>query len=399
MSKHSTETLLGPDPLTAVIRGRVREAIETIVEEELTSALQVRPAERSPVRQGYRHGHRRRTVGTSVGAVPVRVPRARVRSAQGALQEWRSTVLPRYQRRVRAVDAAILGVYLSGGNTRRVQAALRPLLRGVPLSKSTVSRIVARLKAQYAAWQRRDLGATPCVLLYLDALGVPIRRAGKVVRTPIQAVIGVRPTGEKVLLTLRLAGSESQASWQAVLDDLTARHLARPVLTVVDGCPGLRAALAATWPGLAVQRCTVHKLRNLLAAAPKHAQDAIREDYHAIVYAATTAAATAAYTAFRRKWGKRCPAVVRSLEEAGSELLTFLAFPASQWKALRTTNCIERLHEEFRRRVKTQSALPTEEAALVLLFGLLASGQIRMRRLTGYHDLPLVLTQHQQAVA
>ena len=155
---------------------------------------------------------------------------------------------------------------------------------------------------------------------------------------------------------------------------------------MIDGHPGLRKAVGLGWPAAVVQRCCVHKLRNLERKAPKHTLAEIRADFHRIVYAESTAAARAAYTAFERTWTSRCPGVVRSLQEGGEELLTFFQFPKRQWKTLRTTNVIERLNEEFRRRVKTQGALPTEDAALVLLFGLVVSGQIRLRRLDGWRQ-------------
>ena len=145
---------------------------------------------------------------------------------------------------------------------------------------------------------------------------------------------------------------------------------------------------------LAVQRCCVHRLRNLERKAPKHALAEIRDDFHRIVYAANADTARTANGAFERTWAKRCPGVVTSLREGGDELLTFFTFPKAQWKTLRTTNVIERLHEEFRRRVKTQGSLPTEDAALVLLFSLVASGQIKLRRIDGWRKIAAVLSQH-----
>src|SRR5581483_8138294 len=176
-----------------------------------------------------------------------------------------------------------------------------------------------------------------------------------------------------------------------VLDDLGARGLKAPVLCIIDGHPGLRRAVERVWPTAAVQRCCVHKLRNLELKTPKHARAEIRDDFPRIVYAESGDAARAAVTAFERKWATRCPGAVRSLQEGGAELLTFFSFPRAQWKTLRTTNVIERLNEEFRRRVKTQGALPTEDAALVLLFALVASGQIKLRRLDGWRKLAAVL--------
>jgi putative transposase len=155
----------------------------------------------------------------------------------------------------------------------------------------------------------------------------------------------------------------------------------------------LRCVVGEVWPRVAVQRCCVHKLRTLERKAPKHALAEIRDDFHRIVYAASADAARLAYAVFERTWGKRCPGVVASLREGGDELLTFFNFPRAQWKTLRTTNVIERLHEEFRRRVKTQGSLPSEDAALVLLFSLVASGQIKLRRIDGWRKIATVLSQ------
>jgi transposase-like protein len=152
-------------------------------------------------------------------------------------------------------------------------------------------------------------------------------------------------------------------------------------------------------PRAAVQRCCVHKLRNLERKAPKHALTEIRDDFHRIVYAANAEAARTAYAAFEHRWAKRCPGVVTSLREGDDELLTFFRFPKAQWKTLRTTNTIERLHEEFRRRVKTQGSLPTEDAALVLLFSLVAGGQIKLRRIDGWRKIAAVLSQHTEVAA
>jgi putative transposase len=143
---------------------------------------------------------------------------------------------------------------------------------------------------------------------------------------------------------------------------------------------------------VAIQRCTVHKLRNLLTHAPRRLHDALRDDSHAIVFAEDGAAARRAYLAFIKTWTQGCPGAVTSPEEAGAELPTFFRYPRSQWKSWRTTNSIERLHLEFRRRVKTQGSFPTADAALALLYGLMASGQIVFRKLEGWQEMARALT-------
>jgi putative transposase len=195
---------------------------------------------------------------------------------------------------------------------------------------------------------------------------------------------------------MELCNGESFAAWIGCLHDLVARGLRAPLLCIIDGNAGLRRAVGEIWPQAAVQRCCVHKLRNLERKAPKHALVEIRDDFHRIVYAVSAEAALIAYAAFERTWGKRCPGVVKSLPEGGDELLTFFRVPTAQGKALRSTNVFERLHEEFRRRVKTQGSLPSEDAALVLLFSLVASGQIKLRKIDGWRKIAAVLSPHTQ---
>lgn len=380
------EALLGPDPLTEALRAKVRELIETLVDAELTEVLAAVPYQRSETRRGYRHGRTARLLTTGLGATRLTLPRARLDTGPGT-EEWQSQLLRRYQRRAAAVDAALLGTLCSGANSRRLKGALRPLLRGAPLSKSAVSRVVRRVQALFEQWRRRPLQEEGGVVLYLDAIALRVRLAQPVTSVPVLVAVGVRADGQKGGLDLELLTSESTAAWQGLLEGLLARGLRRPQLCVIDGNPGLRAALASRWPGIAVQRCTVHKLRNLQRHAPRHAHEELRADDHRIVYAESEAQAREAYRAFLAKWEKRASKVAASLREAGDALLTFSRFPVSQWKVLRTTNAIERLHGEFRRRVKTQGALPPAPAAAVLFFALLLTGQIQMRRIDGWREL------------
>jgi putative transposase len=251
----------------------------------------------------------------------------------------------------------------------------------------------------WKAWRARSLADLDVIYLYLDGFALRVRTAGKVVSVPVLGVVGVLSDGHKHLLALELCGGESFAAWKGCLDDLMARGLRAPVLAIIDGNAGLRRAVGLVWPRAAVQRYCVHKLRNLERKASKHALAEIRGDFHRIVYAATADAARTAYMAFERTWVKRCPGVVTSLREGGDELLTFFRFPKTQWKTLRTTDTIERLHEEFRRRVKTQGSLPSEDDALVLLFSLVASGQIKLRKIDGWRTIATVLSEHTAVAA
>lgn len=376
--------------LGELIHQHVRAAVEQAVQEELAAVLDAGRYERRATRGGYRNGHKHRTLTGPTGPLGLTLPRALVFTPRGR-QEWVSTVVPRYQRRLREVNTAVAMTYLAGANTRRLKGALRPLLKAAPLSRSAVSRIVGTLKGALETWAARSLAELDVVYVYLDAIALRIRCAGRVGSTPVLAAVGVLADGTKQLLALELCGGESADAWQSFVDGLVARGLRAPLLCIIDGNPGLRRAVSRGWPRAAVQRCCVHKLRNLQAKAPAHARGEVTADFHRIVYAESGAAARAAYTRFERTWATRCPGVVRSLQEGGDELLTVFDFPREQWKTLRTTNVIERLNEEFRRRVKTQGSLPGEDAALLLLYSLLATGQITLRKLDGHEKMAAVI--------
>jgi putative transposase len=381
------------DLLTEHLRARIAEWLTAILEAEITEVLgAVRYARTGDERRGYRHATRSRTVTTSIGSTTVAVPRGRLFGANGG-SEWRSSLLPRYARRTRCVDEGILGTYLAGANTRRLKGALAPLLGDAPLSRSAVSRVMRILREQCEAWRTRPLVDRGILYLFLDAIHVRVRVDRRVQVVPVLVALGVTAAGEKELLALQLVTSESTAAWAALVEDLAGRGLAAPVLCVIDGNAGVRRAVTTTWPKTLVQRCVVHKLRNLEAHAPKRALDELRADYHAITQASSLRVAQDAYRRFIARWQPRSEAVVRSLKEAGEELLTVYSFPRSQWKCLRTTNAIERLHEEFRRRVKTQAAQPNDSTVVRLFYALYASGQIRLRRIDGWADLRDVLAR------
>ena len=399
------ETSTGPgtilqfrQDIEAQFRKHIREALEIALKEELAATLASERHERTDRRRGYRNGVSERTLTTPDGTRTVAVPRGRIVGRDGATHEFHSQLLPRYARRTREIDEAILGCYLGGVNSRRIRTALKPLLGERHLSKSAVSRIVARLKALFATWQDRDLSTERYPIVFLDGFHLKVRVARRVVSVPVLAALGVAENGQKCLLDLRIAASEADATWGGLITSVQQRGLAAPLLLVVDGNAGLKKALAR-WEGVRVQRCTTHKLANLKAHCPKHAQAEMKRDFDRLLYAADGLAARAAYDAFVKKWSTLCPAVATSLEEAGLELLTFYDFPKGMWKSLRTTNTLENLNREFRRRTKTQASFGTEDAALIILYGLVAFGQIQLRKIDGHHQLPSFIAKEWKKVA
>jgi transposase-like protein len=381
------------DPIESGVRGRVRSFIEELIRCELDAVLsrprygRAKNADRGVGSIiGHRHGSRTRSLAGSFGKTEITVPRARLQTPKGGTTEWHSKALRTYQRRTLTADALIASAYLAGTNTRRVRRALAALFRDA-VSKDIVSRVWRKIKSDWDAWNRRSLADEPIVRLILDGTVVRVRLDRKATSVSLLVVIGVRTDGQKVLLAVKHMGGESTEAWRSVLDDLIARGLRRPAFLIVDGAPGLEKAIAAVWDGVPVQRCTVHKHRNLLAHAPERLHEEIGADYTDMIYAATPDDIAVRRKAFVRKWRLKHRAVADSLEEAGDRLFTFAQLPPSQWRSARTTNAIERLHEEFKRRIKTQTVLPSAETAAMLFWALLASGQINMRKVDGWQTL------------
>ena len=408
------------DQLEATVRDHVRGFIEVLVEAELRAFLGRGRYMRKPASiearaaaevqeglgneepavtpastlaggvRGHRNGCRKRTIMGTFGKLTVSVPRARLDTPDGRTTEWVNTTLPKYRRRTKEVDALIAGAYLSGTNTRRVGRALASLFKGA-VSKSVVSRVWRKIKADWDNWNKRDLANEDIVRLILDGTHVKVRMDKKATAVSLLVVLGIHRDDQKVLLAVKNMGGESEAAWRTILDDLTKRGMRKPELAIVDGAPGLEKALVTLWSDLAVQRCTVHKLRNLIAHAPKKFAEEIAADYADMIYAADAATVAKKRKAFLNKWFVKCEAVAASLEEAGELLFTFTRLPVEQWKSARTTNAIERLHEEFKRRIKTQTVLPSAETAAMLFWALLASGQITLRKVDGWATLPTPL--------
>src|SRR5579864_9157952 len=338
------------DPIEAGVRERVRGLIEAMIEAELEDVLS-RPRYGRRTKKGddegaagvagHRHGRRVRTLMGTFGKTEIAVPRARLNTCDGKTTEWRSQALRAYQRRTRAADALIAGTYLSGTNTRRVRRALSALFGGA-VGKDVVSRVWRKVKSDWDAWNARSLADEAIVRLILDGTVVRVRLDRKATSISLLVVLGVRRDGQKVLLAVKQMGGESAEAWRTVLDDLIKRGLQRPELLIVDGGAGLESAIAAVWDRVPVQRCTVHKHRNLLAHAPERLHDEISADYKDMIYADTREEIETRRKAFIRKWRLKHRAVADSLEEAGDRLFTFTRLPPDQWRSVRTTDALDK---------------------------------------------------------
>ena len=228
-----------------------------------------------------------------------------------------------------------------------MRRALNAVFAG-PVGKDVVSRVWRKTKGDWDAWNARSLAEEPIVRLILDGTVARVRLDRRATSISLLVALGdARRRPEDAARDQEHGRGRRGGLACAARRSRPARIANAGALVVIDGAPGLEKAVAALWPDMAVQRCTVHKHRNLLAHAPERLHEEISNDYRDMIYAATRGEVETRRKAFIRKWRLKCRAVADSLEEAGDRLFTFTRFPPSQWKSIRTSNAIERLHEEF----------------------------------------------------
>jgi transposase-like protein len=300
------------------------------------------PSERIDYRNGYYH----RNLVTSFGLLEdLKVPRTR----NGGYQ---SQLFDPYQRRWKRVDDWIRDLFISGVSTRDVSWVMESLLK-VEVSRSEVSVIVQMLDNQVRAYHRREL-ADDYVYIFFDGVTVKVRSCGKVVKKLVLVAYGIRSDGTREMIDYRVAKSESEQDWTVFLNDLYRRGLKgeRLRMIVIDGGKGLKAALDMVYPHAKRQRCWVHKLRNMANKLPARHRDECLKGAQKIYWAANKTEAIKCFKAWKQKWGKLVPKVVDCLEKDLEELLTFFDEDKKLWSKLRTTNAIERVFRELRKRTR-----------------------------------------------
>lgn len=296
----------------------VRRLMESAMEEELLEQLRAGRYRRSGLRRGYRNGHRQRSILTELGLLEhLQVPRDR----DG---HYQPTVLPRYQRRQEAVNRLVREMFLSGVSTRKVREVVEPLL-GAGVSAQTVSRITRSLDAQVRCYHRRPLADHYCYLL-LDGITLKVKGATGVRKRLVLCAYGITTQGQRELLNFRQATTESEAQWEAFLQDLYQRGLEGRGLHLVttDGCPGLHQALDTVYPYVPRQRCWAHKLRNVAAKLRRRDQEECLGQAKKIYQADTRREAVVRFREWRKRWREAAPKGVKCLEEDLEELLPFL---------------------------------------------------------------------------
>ena len=377
------------DPLAELLRRGARELIGQAVTEEFEVFLQQHAARRdvegrrAVVRNGYLP---EREVLSAIGPVPVRLPRTRDRSGEGV--RFRSSLVPRYVRRSKSVDAVLPWLYLKGVSTGNMGEALAALVgkEAVGLSAAVVSRLKARWADEYEAWRRTPLGKDHWVYLWADGIYSGLRADDQ--RLCLLVVIGVNERGQKRFLAIEDGVRESTESWRGVLRDLKARGLKiPPKLAVGDGALGFWAALEEILPETRDQRCWVHKTANVLNYLPKSIQAKAKSMLHEIWMAESRADAEAAFDRFIETFRAKYPKATECLAKDRKALLAFYDFPAEHWIHIRTSNPIESTFATVRHRTDRTKGCVSRSSLLGLTYKLATSAEKSWNRLRGFERL------------
>jgi len=385
------------DPLTDVLRAGARRLLAQAIELEADAFLADMRNLKLPDGRArlVRHGHGpEREIQTGIGPVPVSRVRIRDRGVTTAVDRVRfsSSILPKWARRTRSLDALLPVLYLRGVSTGDFQDALAALLGcdAPNLSPSVIARLTAEWQAEYVRWQGRDLSARRYVYVWAD--GVYLQARMEEHAECMLVLIGATPEGRKELVGFQVGVRESAQSWRELLIEVKRRGLTiAPEIAVGDGALGFWKALDEIYPGTRHQRCWLHKIGNVLNKVVKSVQPAMKADLREIHGAPTRAAAEGAVNVFVEKYGAKYPQAAECLTKDQDALLAFYDFPAEHWDHLRTSNPIESVFATVRHRtVRTKGALSPTTARL-MVFKLVMAASKTWRRLKGENQLPKVV--------
>ena len=347
----------------ADVGDRVRQAAETVyqalIEAELTETIGAALHERTDTRTNLRNGHRTRTLSTTAGDLELRIPKLRTGSFFPSLLERR--------RRVdQALFAVVMEAYLHGVSTRKVDDLVKALGADTGISKSEVSRICADLDQEVGAFRDRSLAEQTFPYVFLDATYCKARVNHRVVSQAVVIATGVRADGWREVLGFAVGDSEDGAFWTAFLRSLKARGLGGVQLVISDAHIGLKQAISAVLLGAAWQRCRVHFLRNVLAQVPKGSAEMVAAAIRTIFAQPDAAHVREQLGVIAGMLGRQSVKVETMLRDAAEDLLAFTGFPAAHWKKIWSTNPLERLNKEVKRRTDVVGVFPNPEALLRL---------------------------------
>jgi len=371
--ENNQEQTISQKEFQELLRTKLREAIRltliTILEEEVEAFIGAKPYQRVAQRRDYRNGSYSRDLGTGMGVIEnLPVPRTR--------KGFQTQLFERYQRRRAELDEAISDMFIGGVSTSGVGEVVEVLTGSKP-SASTVSRVYHRLEDEFAQWQKRSLAAK-YIYAFADGTYFTVIYEGEGCKMPILAVVGITEQGEREVLAFSVGERENQAAWEALLEDLKQRGVTAIDLWITDGNRAMLNAIELKFSTSRRQRCVRHKMNNILSYIPESQQQQVEPELKAIFYQQSREKADQEVAAFCEKYAKRYPTAIECLKRDLEACLTFYDFPQNHWKTIRTTNVIERLFGQVKKRSHKMAApFRNEESCLLMFYAVIRSLKFR----------------------
>lgn len=350
------------DMIRQNVKETVAQYLTSLMKAELTDFLGREEYERCEGETNHRNGSYGRDFALKgIGEVAVKVPRDRKGN-------FKTEVIPRSKQYEDSLREEMCAVFLAGVSTRTLSLISERLI-GRKISATEVSNASKELVETAEAWRQRDLSKEKIKYIYADGTLFFMRVDGSVERVPLLVAIGVTEDGYRTVLGIQSGDKESATTWREFFTDLKRRGLDSSTveLGIIDGLPGLERIFKEEFLNAKVQRCQIHVARNILAKVPKKLKKTIADEVRSIFYASSKKKALEFFDQFRDRWEKEIPSAVKCLENSLDSCLTYLKFPEEEWICLRTTNVIERVNKEFKRRTKPMEILAGERSCYTLL--------------------------------
>lgn len=376
MMNHKRLDEEGQAVIEEVLQERLRLAIKytlvQVLEEEVEAFVNAAPYQRSPDRRDQRNGDYERNLGTSMGVIEdLPVPRTR--------QGFRTELFERYQRRQAELDEAILEMFVGGVSTAKVGEVVE-VLSGAGLSSSTVSRIFHSLDEEFESWKSRPL-QNHYLYVFADGTYFTVIYGEDGCKMPILAVMGIDETGKRDVLAFTVGERENQNAWEDLLENLKNRGIQQIDLWITDGNQAMLNAIQNKFSTSQRQRCMKHKIENILGYVPEKQQESVRAELKTIFYQESRPKADQLAAAFIEKYTPIYPSAVDCLKRDWEACLTFYNFPEKHWKFIRTTNVIERLFGEVKKRShKMAAAFRNEDSCMLMFYAVVRS--LKLRRIS-----------------
>jgi putative transposase len=354
------------------LRLSIRHTVITVLEEEVNDFIQAEPYQRTKERKDYRNGHYERDLVTTAGEIEgLSVPRTR--------QGFRTELFERYQRRMAELDEAILDMFVKGISTEQVGNVIETLT-GTHPSASTVSRVFHTLEHEFETWKKRPL-KSHYLYVFADGTYFTVIYDDTGCKMPVLAIIGIDEEGKRDVLGFTVGERENQGAWEDILEDLKERGVHQVDLWITDGNQAMINAISIKFSPSKRQRCIKHKMENILGYIPKKQQDFVKPELKAIFYQSSREKADQEVAAFIAKYESIYPSAVECLKRDLEACLTFYSFPEQHWKFIRTTNSIERLFGEVKKRShKMAAAFRNENSCLLMFYAIIRS--LKLRRIS-----------------